>query len=89
MMVVEKILATNAEADKIFLPDSFEQIMFQITFEALPRVGCEAHCIQFMTEIIYDYMLLSYKCIAKRQKMALCDNKNTKKHTNGKLMKTI
>jgi hypothetical protein len=28
LMVVGKILITNAEADQIFLPDSFEQIMF-------------------------------------------------------------
>ena len=65
-MAVENIICYIVKADAILLPGAIQEILYAIASESLPAVGCEFHTIQFMTELIYDYALLSFKCLAKR-----------------------
>ena len=85
--VVEGILCNVVKSDEVFVADSFESVLFEITYEKLPPIGCEHHRVEFMTNIIYDFVVSRFKCFAKLRKLKLLEEVKTKKHANAKLSK--
>jgi hypothetical protein len=83
LTIVEKTIIKFVNEGIIFLRDAFEAILRELVFDNLPQVGC-----QFMTEIIFKFMILRFKCIAKRKSMEKTEKKNSNAHTHAKLSKT-
>ena len=69
LTIVEKTIIKFVNEGIIFLRDAFEAILRELVFDNLPQVGCHKHGNEFMTEIIFKFMILCFKCIAKRKSM--------------------
>ncbi len=67
--------------------DAFDAILKELTYENLPPVGCHSHQIQLITDIIFKFMLLRFKCIVKRKSMEKTGRLNSSAHTHAKLSK--
>lgn len=87
LTIVEKTIICFVNEGLIFVRDAFEAILKELTYENLPPVGCHAHRIQFITDIIFKFMLLRFKCIAKRKSMEKTERLNSTAHTHAKLSK--
>lgn len=87
LTIVEKTIIKFVNEGIIFLRDAFEAILRELVFDNLPQVGCHKHGNEFMTEIIFKFMILRFKCIAKRKSMEKTEKKNSNAHTHAKLSK--
>jgi hypothetical protein len=84
LTIVEKTIIKFVNEGIIFLRDAFEAILRELVFDNLPQVGC-----QFMTEIIFKFMILRFKCIAIKEKAwRKRKRKKSNAHTHAKLSKT-
>ena len=75
LTIVEKTIIKFVNEGIIFLRDAFEAILRELVFDNLPQVGCHKHGNEFMTEIIFKFMILRFKCIAKRKSMEKTEKK--------------
>ncbi len=71
--IVEGILCNLVKSDEVFVTDSFQSILYEISYEKLPPIGCERHRIELMTNIIYDFVVNRFKCFAKLRKLKLLE----------------
>ena len=86
-MVEEKVLDFYRKG-RIFEANSFHSISEEIVIEKLPVVGCcDDHKVPLMANVIHDYLLLRFKCIAKTRNIQICDAKKTDSHKQMKLSK--
>jgi hypothetical protein len=63
--------------------NAFHSISEEIVIEKLPVVGCcDDHKVPLMANVIHDYLLLRFKCIAKTRNIQICDAKKTDSQTD-------
>lgn len=89
MQKVELLIIDYTCEGDIFENQSFVDIIYTLCVDTLPKVGCDAHYIDVMTNIVYDYMLLRFSFVAKQTALELCEKSYTKKHKNSKLSKAV
>ena len=81
-MVEEKVLDFYRKG-RIFEANAFHSISEEIVIEKLPVVGCcDDHKVPLMANVIHDYLLLRFKCIAKTRNIQICDAKKTDSQTD-------
>lgn len=73
MNSVESQFLEFCEEDKMFENNSFADFLYNLCFDKLPKVGCEQHEGPFMTNLIYDYVVLRFKAVGKQKRQELCD----------------
>ena len=59
----------------MFERSAFHDILETIVINKLPPVGCTTHRQDLMTNIIYDYLPLRFKCVAKAKKGSFAGRK--------------
>lgn len=74
-------------AKQIFLRDCYEDVLHDICLDPLAPLGCPKHRVSLMTDLIFDYVLSRFRCIAMRQKMMLTENIASKSSCSRKLAK--
>lgn len=72
---------------KIFKPNSFPKMLYNICYNELPLVGCQSHHITVMSNLIYDYLLSRFTCLGKQKRQELCSKSRAEKHSNMKKSK--
>ncbi len=65
--VVERAFLVSVKESRIFLRDSFEEVMRNVDFDALPTVGCFSHQVELMTDLIMDYVVRRLTCFAEKK----------------------
>lgn len=73
----------------IYDENSFLDILYTLCVDSLPKVGCDSHYLTVMTNLIYDYLIIRYKFIAKESTYDVTEDSLTKKHKNSKLSKAV
>ena len=86
---VEELITDFRIEGDIFDPNSFIDILYTLCVNKLPKVGCDQHFQSVVTNLIYDYLLLRYRFIAKEFTQEFCETSHTKKHLNSKMSKAI
>lgn len=76
---VEESFMKLVNDKEIFLRDSFEVVLNNLCNRLLPKIGCEQHHKVFISDVIYQYLLVRFRCIAKREKR-LIEEEKTEKH---------
>lgn len=84
---VEAILLSFCIIDNIYVKNAFEEILKQISENEIPKVGCSKHAPQFVVNLIYDYLLLRFKAIARKKNQERVEALVTKRHSNRKMSK--
>lgn len=87
LTIREKTIINFVNEGLIFVRDAFEAILKELVYENLPPVGCHDHRVEFITDIIFKFMLLRFKCIAKRKSIEKTELLNSTAHTHAKLSK--
>ncbi len=64
--------------------NSFADFLYTFDYDTLPKVGCSSHQAPFMTNLMYDYVILRFKAVAKDKRKELCDKLRADKHSKGK-----
>lgn len=65
--IVESTVMSFCIIDNIYIRNAFEKVMEEISQHELPKVGFPNHQTHFVTNVIYDYLLLRFKAIARKQ----------------------
>ena len=72
-----------------FKDGAFSDLLYTICVESLPKVGCQIHYREFMSNLLYDYCILRFKCLGKKKRMEVCETRRTQTHTKRKMSKLI
>ena len=59
------------KAKTLFLRDCFEDVLHDICLDPLATVGCRIHKVSLMTDLIFDYVVSRFKCLAIRKKTGI------------------
>lgn len=81
---VEQHFLDFCRSGRVFKPHSFSKLLYSICCDGLPRVGCDIHYLPFMSTLIYDYLVLRFKCVGKRTRIDLCSKSRADKHAKKK-----
>ena len=84
LSVVETAVLRLCDSQKIFEQNSFIDMLHSICADALPQVGCDSHKEEVMVNMMYDYSITRYKCVAKHHQRAQIELKRTKTHSKRK-----
>ena len=87
--VVERAFLVSVNESRIFLRDSFEEVLRNVDFDALPTVGCFAHQVEFMTDLIMDYVVRRFTCLAEKKNAELTAKSHKSSQSSRKLAKVI
>lgn len=75
------------EKDCIFLKDSFESVLEKLCYEKVPTIGCKNHLKVLMVDVIYQYVLLRCRCLAKKKMMKEIEKEKNRLHDQRKFKK--
>ena len=81
---VEHHFLDFGRSGRVFKPHSFTKILHSICCDELPRVGCDTHYLPLMSTLIYDYLVLRFKCVGKRTPIDLRSKSRAVKHSKKK-----
>jgi hypothetical protein len=87
MKQVELIITDFCIEGDIYDRDAFENILHTVCVDSLPKVGCDKHFIQLMSNLIYDYMIIRFRFIGRETQNRMCEENTSKKHAHSKLSK--
>ena len=87
--VVERAFLVSVKESRIFLRDSFEEVLRNVDFDALPTVGCISHQVEFMTDLIMDYVVRRFTCLAEKKNAELTAKSHKSSQSSRKLAKVI
>lgn len=86
---IEYEVGVFCNSGQIYDSNAFIDILYTLSDQTLPQVGCEEHHKSLMTNFIYDYLLTRFKFIGRQKKFELMEKTITKKHTHNKLAKGV
>lgn len=86
---VESLITDFTIEGDIYERNSFLDILYTLCVDSLPKVGCDIHYINVMTNLIYDFLLVRYRFIGRDTTHEVTEESLTKKHKNRKLSKAI
>ena len=84
ILIIENSFLEFCRQGKVFKPHSFIKILYSLTWDKLPQVGCSKHHTTYMSNLIYDYLIIRFKCVTKRKRIELCTRSKTKAHDKAK-----
>ena len=86
---VEFMFCDFCETGDVWKDGAFADLLYTICVDTLPKIGCSDHYLEFKSNIIYDYLICRFKCLAKEKRIELCEAKRTRTHKNRKFSKLI
>ena len=90
LSIVENAFLKCYNSGLLFERNAFHDIIEVVTDGGkLPPVGCAIHCVAIMTNIIYDYLLLRFKAVAKAKTELWLEDKRSASHSKMKLSKMV
>jgi hypothetical protein len=63
--VVEENFLKLAKHDHVFMKDAYEAILLLIFGSKLPLIGCQMHQTSLMSDVIFQYLTLRFRCFGK------------------------
>lgn len=84
---VEDAFLKLAKCERVFLKDSYEAVLRIISGKKLPLVGCEIHQKSLMTDVIFQYLTLRFRCYAKIKFVDHVEKKRGEAHARMKMKK--
>ena len=90
LSIVENAFLKCYKSGLLFERNAFHDIVEVVADGSkLPPVGCAIHCVALMTNIIYDYLLLRFKAVAKAKTEIWLEEKRSASHSKMKLSKMV
>ncbi len=83
----EEAFLSLAQQNRIFLRDAFEAVLLILSLKKLPLVGCVLHVKEMMPTVIFQYLILRFRCFAKQKMIAVVEQKKTESHARMKKKK--
>jgi hypothetical protein len=56
-----------AKHDHVFMKDAYEAILLLIFGSKLPLIGCQMHQTSLMSDVIFQYLTLRFRCFGKKR----------------------
>lgn len=75
------------KSDRVFLRDAFEATLMLIACKKLPIIGCVVHQKDLMTSVMFQYLILRFRCFGEKRFIEIVEKKRTESHKNMKLKK--
>ncbi|KAI9557253.1 hypothetical protein GHT06_017076 [Daphnia sinensis] len=63
----EEAFLSLAKKNRIFLRDAFESVLLILSVKILPLIGCTLHIKEMMSTVIFQYLILRFRCFAKKK----------------------
>ena len=63
MEKVEMLITDFCVEQDIYDSEAFQNILYTLCADPLPKVGCDDHYLQLMTNLIYDYLIIRFRFI--------------------------
>ena len=84
---IETVILDYCSTGDIMKNDSFLDILYSLCLEELPQVGCDDHRQEVMVNLIYDFMVTRFKCVARNSKRESLEKKRAASHSKKKQSK--
>ena len=81
---IESVILDYCSTGDIMKNDSFLDILYSLCLEELPQVGCDDHRQEVMVNLIYDFMVTRFKCVARNSKRESLEKKRAASHSKKK-----
>lgn len=70
--IVEGQIQEYINERNVFNRDAFTDMLYNLTMETLPKVGCDEHYTTLMTNLAFDYMQTRFVLIGRQASAAVC-----------------
>lgn len=84
---VKEAFLNLTKGNRVFLRDAFEAVLVTLSAEKLPLIGCTVHQKELMTAVIFQYLILRFRCFAKKKMIAIVEKKKSEAHARMKTKK--
>ena len=85
--VVEENFLKLAKHDQVFMKDAYEAILLLISGSKLPLIGCQTHQTSLMSDVIFQYLTLRFRCFGKKRFVDVVEKKRAEQHARMKMKK--
>ena len=85
--VVEENFLKLAKHDQVFMKDAYEAILLLISGSKLPFIGCQTHQTSLMSDVIFQYLTLRFRCFGKKRFVDVVEKKRGEQHARIKMKK--
>lgn len=75
------------ENDRVFLRDTFEATLMIIAAKKLPIIGYDIHQKDLMTSVMFQYLILRFRCFGEKKFIEIVEKKRIESHKKMKLKK--
>jgi hypothetical protein len=76
-----------AKHDHVFMKDAYEAILLLIFGSKLPLIGCQMHQTSLMSDVIFQYLTLRFRCFGKKRFIDIFEKKRCEQHARMKMKK--
>ena len=83
MLKTENIITVFCINGRISDNFAFQDILYSLREEELPKVGCDNHFEQLMANLVYDYMVIRFNFIGRKT----VNGNEAKQHMHSKMSK--
>ena len=84
---VEENFLKLAKHDQVFMKDAYEAILLLISGSKLPFIGCQTHQTSLMSDVIFQYLTLRFRCFGKKRFVDVVEKKRGEQHARIKMKK--